>query len=104
MRYAQGGQFHEDVDDLFFFRKTGYLVCIGVGKQRIAVPIAVVEAQGDVVTQPHVTQKELEFGVQSAMVNVVRRLPAKHVAGTFGEHSLETHLSHLLSDVVTVDQ
>ena len=101
---AQCREFHEDVDDLALLGVRGNLVHVVVSEERIALPLRIVEAQGDVVRELHIAEQQLQVGSQCAVVDIVRRLPSQHVLGTLCEHALEAHLSSLQTDVVRVDE
>ena len=38
------------------------------------------------------------------MVNIVRRLPAEHVLSTLGEHTDESHVGNIVTDIIAVDE
>ena len=62
------------------------------------------ETLGDVLREIDVTQQKFETWIARTMVDVMWRLPAEHLLGTFCEDTLEAHRSHLRADVVVVDE
>ena len=101
---AYGREFHEYIHHFLLFREACNLVDIVVGEQRIALPVAVVEAQRDVVAERNITQKKLKVGRKRTVLNIVRRLPTQYMSCTFGEHALESHLCSLVTNVITVNK
>ena len=99
----QSRKLHEDIDNLLLLWEGSNLVHIVVGKEWITVPIAVAEAQRYHRSGSH-RAKELQLRVQGAMVNIVRRLPAEHVLGTLGEHTNESHVGNIVTDIIAVDE
>ena len=101
---TQGGELHEDIDDLLFLGHASDTVDIVVGEERITVPLGVIEAQGDIIGQFDITEQQLQTGSILTVVHIMGRLPAEHVLGTLGEHTLEAHGGNLCTDIVAVDK
>ena len=93
---------HEEVEHLAFlgFHPAHELL----GCERPLVPVAVGEAESDVVAEGVVPEKDLLLRPEVVVIDVVGRLPAHDVAGTLGEDGVETHLVHLRAYAVGIDE
>ena len=95
---------HEKVDDLArrFVRREPFDVF--VRRQRPFVPAAVRETERNVVRELVVAQQQAQFLIDGVGIDVVRRFPAQHVLGAFGQHRAEAHVGDHGADLVGVDQ
>ena len=104
LQLAEGLVGHKQVHHLLLLRQRGNPVEILVGGKRITGPLAVAEAERDVVAQLGVLEQQFEFGSRGGIVDIVRRLPAQDVLGALGNHALVAHAGHHGGNIVVIDK
>ena len=99
---AEGLVVHKQVHDISvrLLEPSGELL----GRQGPLGPAALGEAEGQVVAELVVAEKELQAGLGLGSVDIIRTLPAHNVAGAFREHSLESEVIDLAGDGVGIDE
>ena len=95
---------HEQIDNLFRFRRLGNPVDVFVGCQRIFIPAVVREAVGEVFAEAVVLQQKMQVRLNSRSVHIVRTLPAEDMLGTFSQHTFVAHFVNDFRDIVGINQ
>ena len=101
---AEGLVVHEQIDGLARHVGAGEPADVFVGCQRPLAPVAVREAERDVVAELEVAQQQVQLRVDRVGVDEVRTFPTQNVLRPLGEHRAEAQRGDDLPDTVRIDQ